>query len=87
MKPTRKANVMMKKVGDESLLYRADDKAVHVLNGTAKLIWKLSDGDHDVAAIEDEVRKNFMVPEGHNVMADIKQALQAMSDKGLLSLK
>jgi predicted ATPase len=86
MKPVRNADVMIKKVGDESLLYRADDKAIHVLNGTAKLIWELSDGEHDMASIEESVRSSFAVPEGHDVTTDIKQVLKVMSEKGLLTI-
>lgn len=86
MKPKRKSDVMMKTVGNESLLYRSDDKSVHVLNRTAKLIWDMCDGEHSLADFESSIRSSFAVPDDYDVMNDIRQAIQTMSDKGLLVL-
>lgn len=85
MKPKQNSEIMMKNVGGESLLYKANDKSVHVLNPTAKLIWKLCDGQHDLTEIVKAVQSNFSVPENHDVMADVQQVIETMASKGLLS--
>ncbi len=86
MNPKRKPDVMMKSVGNESLLYRADDKSVHVLNSTAKLIWDMADGTNSLADLEQAIRTNFSVPDEYDLSKDLRQALEAMSEKGLLTL-
>ncbi len=86
MKPTRKSDVRVKIVGGESVLYRKNEKAVHVLNATAKLIWELCDGKHSEADIEKEIRVSFSVPEGHDVAADVRRTLDTFVAKELLAV-
>jgi PqqD family protein of HPr-rel-A system len=84
MKPLRRPDVVVKELGDETLLYNAEGKSIHVLNPTAHVIWQHCDGDHDVHAIEDALRSSFSVPEDHDVQADIQRTLDEFRDKGLL---
>jgi len=86
MKPLRNEDVLMKQVGSESMLYKTNDKAVHVLNPTAKLIWEYADGTHTIADIAVKIRANFAVPTEHDVTVDIKNTVQLMEAKGLLTL-
>ena len=41
--PVRKSGITVKDIGGEILLHSSDDKAIHVLNPTAQLIWELCD--------------------------------------------
>ncbi len=86
MKPIRKTDVRMKVVGGESVLYRTNEKAVHVLNATAKLIWELCDGKHTETDIEKAIRSNFSVPKNHDVVADVRNTLEGFATKNLLVL-
>ena len=83
-KPTRKSEITIKDIGGETLLYGDDQKILHVLNATAKLIWDLCDGQHSLAEIEQTLRLNFSVPADHDVMVDIEKTLEIFASKGLL---
>ena len=84
IKPVRKPDISIKDIGGEALLYNTDEEAIHILNPTAQLIWEFCDGTHTVADIEQAIRTNFSVPDGHDVTADIQQTLAVLIDKGLL---
>lgn len=81
--PLAKAGIETKDIGGETLLICGDD--IHVLNTTAALIWKLCDGQHTLADIEEAVCQEYAVPEDRDVMADIKRALEDFKSKDLLS--
>ena len=85
-RPIRKSGITAKNIGSETLLYGAGDKAIHVLNPTAHLVWELCDGAHTVADMERAVRERFAVPEGRDLRADIEQTLQVFAAKGLLDV-
>lgn len=82
--PTRKSEITAKDIGGETLLYGSDQKILHVLNSTAKLIWDLCDGQHSIAEIEQSLRSNFSVPPDHDVMVDVEKTLEIFASKDLL---
>lgn len=82
--PKRKAEVLMKEIGRETILYSDTDEALHVLNSTAKLIWMDCDGEHSFAEVEGEIREHFTVPAERDVMADILNTIEIFTSKGLL---
>lgn len=82
--PTRKPDITIKNLGSETLLYGSDQKILHVLNSTAKLIWDLCDGQHSLVEIEQALRSNFSVPAAHDVMVDIEKTLEIFATKDLL---
>ena len=84
LKPVRKPGITVKDIGGEILLYNTAEKAIHLLNPTAQLIWELCDGEHTPEDMDHVVRANFSVPDEHNVSADIQQTLAVFADKGLL---
>jgi len=83
-KPIRSADIIMKDIGGETLLHNSNDKAIHVLNPTAQLIWEMCDGQHTPAEMEQPIRANFSVPDEHDVLGDIQQTLETFTAKGLL---
>lgn len=83
-KPTRRSEIAVKDIGGETLLYGSNQKILHVLNSTAKLIWNLCDGQHSLAEIEQSLRLNFSVPVDHDVMVDIEKTLEIFASKDLL---
>jgi hypothetical protein len=85
MKPIRKPDITARDVGGETLLYSAEEKAIHVLNPTARLVWELCDGEHTVASMEQAIRANFSVTSEHDVTGDIRRTLETFAEKGLLN--
>jgi hypothetical protein len=89
-KPRRIDGVMSKALGNETLLYWADGKRIHVLNRTARMIWELCDGQHTVQEIEQFIRREFQMPDPQtagsqtDVASDIQRSLQTFVDAGLL---
>lgn len=83
-KPIHKPDITIKDIGGETLLYSSDEKVLHILNSTAKLIWDLCDGQHSLAEIEQALRSNFSVPADHDVLADIEKTLEIFANKDLL---
>ena len=84
MKPTHRPGIIAKNIGDETLLYSAEEEAIHVLNATAKLVWELCDGEHTAADMERAIRASFSVPDEQDVGRDVRQTLDILTDKGLL---
>lgn len=84
LRPARKRGITAKDIGVETLLYSADEKAIHILNPAAKLIWELCDGEHTVADIERAVKASFAVGDEHSVAGDIQRTLEVLDSKGLL---
>jgi hypothetical protein len=84
IKPVHKPGITVKEMGEEMFLYNADDKAIHILNPTAQLIWELCDGEHTIVDMEQAIRANFSVSDEHNITKDILRTLDIFADKGLL---
>ena len=82
--PVRRQGITARDIGGETLLYSVDERAIHVLNPTAKLIWDLCDGKHTVEDIERAVRASFSVAEGRDVAIDIRRTLEVLASKELL---
>lgn len=84
-KPKRKQEgVIEQDIGNEVVLRNSDEKTIHVLNTTAKIIWELCDGEHTVEDIEHKLRERFSIPDNVNVLDDILNTLNALSEKGML---
>lgn len=82
--PKGRPDILAKEIGQETILYSDTDEAIHVLNATAKLIWKLCDGQHSLEDIARKLQEEFAVPEQHDVFADIQHTIKIFSEKGLL---
>ncbi len=83
-KPNRKTDIMAKEIGSETLLYSAEQKSIHVLNPTARLIWEMCDGAHDVTDMVEELSSYFNVTDGQDLHGDIERTLAVFAEKGLL---
>jgi len=84
VKSVHKPGIIAKDIGGETLLYSAEEEAVHVLNPTAKFIWDLCDGEHAVEDMEQAIRESFSLPGEQDVTGDIQQTLELFAAKGLL---
>ncbi|MCF6148549.1 MAG: PqqD family protein [Candidatus Kuenenia sp.] len=84
-KPKRKQEgIITQDIGNEIVLRNADEKTIHVLNTTARIVWELCDGDHTVEDIEHTLREKFSIPDNVNVLNDILNTLSTLSEKGML---
>jgi len=83
-RPLVKKDVLVHDLGEQTVLYSAEGRAIHVLNRTARLIWDLCDGEHSLQDMERALRASFAVPEGHDVCADIQHTLDELFSKELL---
>ncbi len=84
IRPIRKPDLLSEDLGEELLICEPEDRIIHVLNATARLLWELCDGHHTLADMENAVREKFRAPEEHDVGGDILQTLQELSARGLL---
>jgi hypothetical protein len=83
-KAIRKPGILIQDLGGEMLLYSAEEKVMHILNPTARRIWELCNGEQSVEAMEQAIRASFSVPDGHDVVGDIRRTLEVFAGKGLL---
>ena len=83
-KPIRKADIVGRDIGGETLLCGAGDEAVHILNPTAKTIWDLCDGQHTLHDMEQTIRTQFILSDDRRVCEDVERTLQTFAAKGLL---
>jgi hypothetical protein len=83
-RPLRKASVVSKKLGDESVLYDHETRAIHVLNPTAIIVWDLCDGKHTAEDIELSLRTEFKADSGTPVIHDVKSIIERFYTEGLL---
>jgi hypothetical protein len=92
-KPQRKEGFRTKELGNETLLYQPNGKAIHVLNPTALRIWELCDGQHTAQEMQQVIRAEFQLPAHEagsqpvpqaDIAADIACSLQMFFEAGLL---
>jgi len=83
-KPKKKQKgVIIQDIGNEVVLRNVDEKTIHVLNTTARIIWELCDGEHTIEDMERQLRETFSIPDNTNIRNDIVNTLNALSEKGM----
>ena len=85
--PIKSPQVKLQNLGHETVCYDPVQKAVHILNPTARLIWDLCNGEHTIEEIEGIVRSSFEIPDGQDLAQDIKNTLETFSVKKLIRLE
>ena len=83
-KPCRKEGIQEQKLDRELMLLDPDTDHIHILNETAKVIWRLADGRHTLKEMEKKVKERFSVNNGHDVKGDIERVIGELKEKGLL---
>jgi hypothetical protein len=83
-KPMRKSGITSRTIGHETILSNDTEKAIHILNPTAKLVWDLCDGQHGLEDMEMKMRSSFTVSAEYPVSEDIRKILLVLDQKGLL---
>lgn len=75
--------IVVREAGKETMLYDAEQDELHVLNATAKVVYRLSKEGKGVEEIEAALRSTFTVPPGLDLRPEIEACLAALKDKGL----
>lgn len=83
-KPNRKEDVHARKLGDEWLLYDPKMEKVHILNATAEYVWRLCDGNHDLAAIKNKLGESYNDINDDQLQSDLEQILAEFRKIGVL---
>jgi hypothetical protein len=83
-RPVARQDVLERQVGDEWMLYDAVGRAVHVLNATARFVWRRCDGQHALDDFVREARLEFDVEEAL-ARQDIRECLQALEEAGVVA--
>jgi hypothetical protein len=83
-RPTRKPSVISKKLGQETVLYDQETRAIHVLNPTGILVWELCDGRHGPEEIEQALRAEFQAEEKAGILEDVRCIIERFHAEGLL---
>ena len=84
--PHARDDVVFRALAREWVLYDPEQRKLHVLNATAALVWSLCDGDHDAAAIANEIAETLREPPSHDaVRQDVDQAILTFARAGLLA--
>jgi hypothetical protein len=84
--PRQHGGIVLRKVGEEVMLYNPETRKAHVLNTTSHFIWELCTGKNSLETIERELRSRFAVPSHEDVRGDIVETVTAFSREGLVQL-
>lgn len=71
-------------MGSELMLYDGKKDEVHMLNGTAKVIWEGLMAGQTEEELEKGMRKNFLVGSEHDLFLDIRNVIREFKEKGLV---
>jgi len=82
--PTARADVLLRRVGSEWVLFDARRDRAHVLNLTAALVWTYCDGSHDCDAIAGALATEVEGARPEAIVGDIDVVLRRFATEGLL---
>jgi len=74
-------------IADETMLYDTKTDYVHVLNTTAREIWKLSDSEHSQEDIVKHFIENYPQEDEKSLKKEIDDAISDMLQKEIIELK
>lgn len=77
--------LVTKELDSELMIYDPDLDAVHILNSTALLVYKLSSEGKRPVEIEREMRQRFAIDQDQEIASGIQECIVELQAKGLLS--
>jgi hypothetical protein len=83
-RPVARADLVLRRVGSEWVLYDAAQERAHVLNLTAAVIWTYCDGEHERASIAEAIAREAPGIDAHDIRGDVDDVLRRFADEGLL---
>lgn len=85
--PRARKDIIISKLGAETMLYDPKTDQLHILNPTASLVWSMADGRHDLKKMAENIRRLFKVFPETPVDSDLSRLLSTWRQKGLLEDK
>lgn len=82
--PIARADVVLRRVGNEWVLFDAARDRAHVLNLTAALVWTYCDGTHAPGAIAEAISHEVAGAAKERIRDDIEGVLRRFASEGLL---
>lgn len=82
--PQARVDVKSADFGSEIIIYADRTDGFHILNATARQIWQLCDGSHDLDDIVGDVARTFPQVPVEQVRRDVERAVQDLVEKGLV---
>jgi hypothetical protein len=82
--PIRKPSVVTREMESECILYDPDAKVVHIVNVTARDVWKLCDGKHSLEEIAMKLYEEYDI-EMSVLEKDTQKIISDLEKIGLLS--
>ena len=76
--------IMEKELESELMLYDSEEDAVHILNPSARIIYRMKKQGKDLSEIEDRLRETFRLEECQDSRGDILRCLEELTEKGLI---
>lgn len=67
----------------EAVLYQLEANRLHLLNGTAALVWQLCDGSGSVAELVDDLAATFDAPR-EEIATGVEDVIETFRSDGLL---
>lgn len=84
--PRARDEVLLRRVGNEWVLFDASGGKAHVLNLTAAVVWTYCDGSHASDAIAEAIGRDIPnAPPKGAILLDVTQVLRRFADEGLLT--
>ena len=84
VQPSARADVALRRVGSEWVLYDAAGDRAHVLNATAAAVWSYCDGGHDPDAMAEALARDVPAAQPAAIRRDIEDVLRRFAAEGLL---
>ena len=83
MTPTRRADILVRPLGEGLVLYDPLSMTTHTLNQTAAFIWAQCDGNTSPPSIAAALARTFDVDAGA-AAADVEEVIRQLAELGLL---
>ena len=84
MLPIARGDVVLRRVGNEWVLFDAARDRAHVLNLTAAVVWTYCDGEHAAGKIAESISREIAGAPKERIRDDIEGVLRRFADEGLL---
>jgi len=81
--PAARADVALRRVGSEWVVFDAAGERAHVLNPSAAAVWAHCDGAHDAAAIAAAIARGLPATEPAAIRGDVDAVLRRFAAEGL----
>lgn len=82
--PTARADIVLRRVGSEWVLFDARRDRAHVLNLTAALVWTYCDGTFGSEAMATAIAREVSDTTTDRIRDDIERTLKRFAAEGLL---